>query len=304
MVRGLLPNSVVNWTQATATTTLSTTFVSNQQLAASVPASLIATSGTASITATNFGPGGGTSNVTFFSVTNPTPSLNFALASSPTALNLPLSMVVGDFNGDGKLDLAVGNAGDNTLSILLGDGTGNFTSLRRPQRAPTRAEAVGDFNGDGNLDIAVANFAGNTLSILLGDGTGNFALASSPPTGNNPNFVTVGDFNEDGNLDLAVPNFSSETLSILLGDGTGNFTLASSPSTGLQPYAVGVGDFNGDGNLDLAVANSPPIPFRSSWETAKVTLLWPRRRQRGVAHTPWWSPTLMGMEIWTLLSRT
>ena len=84
---GFVPNSVVNWALGTSTTTLSTTFVSDRQLTAAVPASLIATAGTASITATNSSPGGGTSNVILFAVTNPTTALAFANAPAPLSLS-------------------------------------------------------------------------------------------------------------------------------------------------------------------------------------------------------------------------
>ncbi len=181
---------------------------------------------------------------------------SFTLASSPF-LGWDLHFAaVGDFNGDGKLDLAVADFIGDTVSILLGDGTGSFVLASAPVGELPLSVAVGDFNGDGKLDLAIANAAAGSVSILLGDGTGNFALASSPAVGYSPYSVAVGDFNGDGKLDLAVANEYSDTVSILLGDGTGNFTLASSPTVGGYPTSVVAGDFNGDGKLDLAVANS------------------------------------------------
>jgi hypothetical protein len=160
---------------------------------------------------------------------------------------------VGDFNGDGNLDLAVGDANSNTVSILLGDGTGNFTlAFSLSTGSGPQAVAVGDFNGDGKLDLAVGTDTG--LSFFLGDGTGNFSLASSAVEGQVVS-VAMGDFNGDGKLDVAAVEINSNVVAILLGDGTGNFTLASSPATGTQPRSVAVSDFNGDGKLDLAVAN-------------------------------------------------
>jgi FG-GAP-like repeat/Abnormal spindle-like microcephaly-assoc'd, ASPM-SPD-2-Hydin/Protein of unknown function (DUF1573)/FG-GAP repeat len=249
---GFVSNSVVNWNGST----LATQFVSGSQLTAIVPATDVATASTASLTVVNPAPGG-KSNVAFFTATPDTgKSVGFGSASSPATGTYPQSVAVGDFNGDGKLDLAVANGGSSTVSILLGDGTGNLTmaSSAAVGKWPISV-AVGDFNGDGKLDLAVANDDDDTVSVLLGDGTGNFTLASSPAAGGYPTSVAVGDFNGDGKLDLAVANSASNTVSILLGDGTGNFTLASSPATGLEPYSVAVGDFNGDGKLDLAVAN-------------------------------------------------
>ena len=257
---GFVSGSVVNWNGGG----LATQFVSGSQLSAAVPASDIATNTTASVTVTNPGPGGGTSNVVFFPVTaNVGHSIGFGLALSPAVGPEPYSLAVGDFNGDGKLDLAVANYGGygfpSTVSILLGDGRGNFTLASSPAAGDSPLSvAVGDFNGDGNLDLAVANEVGGCVTILLGDGTGNFTLTSSPAAGDEPVSVAVGDFNGDGKLDLAVANwgyFSASTVDILLGDGAGKFTLASSTLTGSDSDAVAVGDFNGDGKLDLAVAN-------------------------------------------------
>jgi len=246
---GFVSGSVVNWNGSPR----STTYVSGSQLKAAITAADIATTGTASVTVVNPAPGG-TSNVAFFSVTVPTASVTYSVASSPAAGYNPNSVAVGDFNGDGKLDLAVANYGEGTVSILLGDGTGNFTLVSSPVvNGSPYSVATGDFNGDGKLDLVVANSNTDTVSVLLGDGTGNFNLASSPGTGSRPTSVAVGDFNEDGNLDLAVANVFSDTVSILLGDGTGHFTPLSSPAVGDEPISVATGDFNGDGNLDLAV---------------------------------------------------
>jgi hypothetical protein len=160
---------------------------------------------------------------------------------------------VGDFNGDGKLDLAVANAYSG-LYILLGDGTGNFKPVAYPP-AGYGLVTAGDFNGDGKLDLAVPDLSNNAVSILLGDGTGNFTPAFSPPTGVYPYSVVAGDFNGDGTLDLAIANLSN-SVSILLGDGSGSFTLASSPVTGAYPESVVAGDFNGDGRLDVVTVNA------------------------------------------------
>jgi FG-GAP-like repeat/Abnormal spindle-like microcephaly-assoc'd, ASPM-SPD-2-Hydin/FG-GAP repeat len=248
-------------------TSLTPSSISNTQIAVTVPASSLATALTASVTVVNpnTAPLEGSSNIVFFPITNATPSVS-NLAQTAFGVGIyPDSVAVGDFNGDGKLDLAVANQ-DGTVSILLGDGTGNFNPALSPAVGNmSDSVAVGDFNGDGKLDLAVANACGSepgcssggTVSILLGDGTGKFnPTDSSPATGNWPDSVAVGDFNGDGKLDLAVANDYSNTVSILLGDGTGNFTAVRSPATGSAPQSVAVGDFNGDGKLDLAVVNS------------------------------------------------
>jgi YVTN family beta-propeller protein len=172
----------------------------------------------------------------------------------------PYAVAIGDFNGDGIADLAVANSGINTVSILLGDGSGGFTNASGSPVAVGSspfAVAIGDFNGDGIADLAVANSGSNAVSILLGDGRGGFTNASGSPVGvdRNPGAVAIGDFNRDGIADLAVTNYVSGTVSILLGNGDGTFAPAfGSPVTlGTGPYAVAIGDFNGDGKADLAV---------------------------------------------------
>jgi len=248
---GFVSSSVVKWNGDA----LVTQFISGTQLTATVPATDIATATTASVTVVTPAPGGGTSNVAFFSVTDSTSSAVFSLASF-TLVSCGQSVGVGDFNRDGKLDVAVASSCSNTVSILLGNGAGKLTvAFSIATGNNPYSLAIGDFNGDSKLDLAVANFGSNTVSVLLGDGTGDFTLASSPAVDWLPSAVVVGDFNGDSKLDLAVANSGSGTVSVLLGDGTGNFTLASSPGVGSYPRAAAVGDFNGDGKLDLATAN-------------------------------------------------
>src|SRR6266700_3268705 len=177
----------------------------------------------------------------------------------------PWYVVTADFNGDGKLDLAVSNYGDNSVSVLLGNGDGTFLA---PQVTPVGLNpwyfAVGDFNGDGKLDLAVADYGcpldctsspSNTVTVLLGNGNGTFLPGPSLTVGNGPAGVAVGDFNGDGKPDLAVANLNDNTLSILLGNGDGTFQPAQTFLVDSDPVYATVGDFNGDGVQDLAVAN-------------------------------------------------
>jgi FG-GAP-like repeat len=164
-------------------------------------------------------------------------------------------MKAGDFNSDGKLDLAVANYNDNTVTVLLGNGDGTFlpaTGLPVSVGANPTDLVSADFDGDGKLDLAVANSTDNTLTILLGNGDGTFTAAPSPAASGTPFGLAVGDFNGDGKLDLAVANFDVNTVTILLGNGDGTFAPAPSPAATAGPALV-VGDFNGDGELDLAV---------------------------------------------------
>ena len=186
-------------------------------------------------------------------------ALNWAESQTPGTDSQPSTVAVGDFNGDGKADVAVANYGGDTITVLLGNGDGTFTaaSVNPATGYLPLSMAVGDFNGDGKADVAVANYGDNTVTVLLGNGDGTFTATSvSPATGNGPISMVVGDFNGDGKADLAVANYFDNTVTVLLGNGDGTFTAtAVSPATGSRPNSIGVGDFNGDGYQDLAVAN-------------------------------------------------
>ncbi|HEY6273749.1 MAG TPA: FG-GAP-like repeat-containing protein [Terriglobales bacterium] len=248
---GFVSGSVVNWNGAP----LSTEFVSSERLSATVPASDIGVSGTATVTVVNPGPGGGSSNVVTLE-TSPATSSVFFSGPSMTVGNSPLSEATGDFEDDGKLDLATTNYSDATVSILPGKGDGTFG-------APTTysvgggpyAVVVGDFNGDSRLDLAIANSVSNTVSVLLGNGDGTFQPHTDYPVGGAPLSVVTADFNGDGKLDLAVANSYGNTISVLLGNGDGTFQPQVAYGTATDPTSLAVGDFNADGKLDLAAAD-------------------------------------------------
>src|ERR1035437_3974053 len=178
------------------------------------------------------------------------PRIDFPTATQPT------SVVVGDFNGDGKLDLAIADLAEMTVSIYLGNGDGTFQfNAAYPVASGPYSLAVGDFNGDGILDIA-ARVKGTTVSILMGNGDGTFQQHSDFAVGNGHYGIGVGDFNGDGKLDLAAVNDVDYSVSILLGKADGTFQPHVEFTTGDKPTFVVTGDFNGDGKLDLAVANA------------------------------------------------
>ena len=171
--------------------------------------------------------------------------------------NTPAGVAVGDFNGDGNLDMAIVNQAQSTVSVLLGNGDGTFAAHVDYATGNTPvAVAAGDFSGDGKLDLAVVNKLGNSVSILSGNGDGTFKPHADFACGSTPVAVVAGDLNGDGKLDLAVVNNTSQgSVSILLGKGDGTFPAPVSYITGSLPVALAVGDFNRDGIPDLAVAN-------------------------------------------------
>jgi len=248
---GFVSGSVVNWNGSPR----ATTYLSGTRLTAALTASDIASASTASVTVTNSGPGGGTSNGVPLEVTNPTPGVSFGRSDLPAGNGVAL--VTGDFNGDGKLDLAATNSSGNNVSVLLGNGGGTFqTAVNYNVGNNPHGLVAGDFNGDGKLDLAVADSNDNNVSVLLGNGDGTFQAAVPYAVGHNPNALVVGDFNGNGKLDLAVVNFNDNSISVLLGNGDGTFQAAIPYGVGNNPGAVVTGDFNGDGKLDLAVVNS------------------------------------------------
>ena len=189
----------------------------------------------------------------------------FSLQSSSTGLGpSPGSIAVGDFTGNGRLDVAVADTGDAAVRVLLNGGGGAFSRgqvFSLPgSPALVNCIASADFNHDGNLDLAVATNAG--IDIFLGNGDGTFTPAPGGPVDPGPDFfgLAVGDFNGDGNLDLAATNFGGE-MDVFLGGGDGTFTPAPSSPIQVNPFAgkltgIAAADFNGDGKLDLAAVTA------------------------------------------------
>jgi len=183
----------------------------------------------------------------------------FANRASYAAGVDPVAAVAADFNGDGRLDLAVVDQLDNTVSIFLGKPDSTFApKVDYPVGTAPLAIVTADFNGDGKLDLAVVNSSANTVSILLGNGDGTFSGQVSYATGANPQGIVAADFNSDGNVDLAVVNENDSTVSILLGNGDGTFRARATIDVDYVPTSIASGDFNGDGKTDLITANKDP----------------------------------------------
>jgi len=185
-----------------------------------------------------------------------TRQLRFEATDYPTGTN-PQSIVVGDFNNDGKLDFAQVNyngGGPGSVSVFLGNGDGTFQAKKDYATGDgPDALAVGDVNGDGNLDLIVGNDTGASVSVLLGNGDGTFQAPKNYAVGNYPHWVVLADFNGDGKLDIAVTNEGNNTVGVLLNQGDGTFGAMKTFPTSSEPFSVAAADFNHDGKIDLAV---------------------------------------------------
>jgi len=251
---GFVSGAVVDWNSSP----LTTKFVNSSRLTATVPASDIAKEGTVSVTVVNPGPGGGRSNVEYFTVHAPIKT--FTVATTNIGSNeFTERPVLADLNGDGKLDLIGEGAGADAITVRLGNGDGTFQpEVTYATASNPSFPVVGDFNGDGKPDIAVLCEAG-VVSVLLGNGDGTFqAHIDSPVDAGLHNFsIAAGDLNRDGKLDLVVgyQDLNNSAVSVLLGNGDGTFQAPVDYATGSEPGFVAIADLNRDGKLDIVAAN-------------------------------------------------
>src|SRR5216684_3227600 len=215
------------------------------------------------------------------------PGSPISVGTSTNPTNNPSSVVVGDFNGDGFLDLAVANQGDNSISLFRGNGDGTFTEFpgspfklpntgtvletapvamvgtnfrNKTFSTPTIASAP-------EVDLAVVSKTSNSVSILLSSvdpATGNVTLAEAPNSpfsvGTTPVAIATGDLNADGVPDLAVVNQADNTVTVLLGssnlDGTFAQATGSPLPTSQKPAGIAIANFANGTVPDLAVTNS------------------------------------------------
>ncbi len=191
----------------------------------------------------------------------------------------PVALVSGDFHKSGSLDLAVLNQIDNTLTILLNQGTGAASQFAQatgspislgaarsaaPAVAASLATAIINTTVDSNPGLLVTDPVANTVTVFTGNGDGTFTKLANPITvGNQPSAIATGTFNTnnaDSNVGFVVTNFTDNTYSVFNGGGDGTFKQVKGspfpmPSNAKGPVALTVGDFNGDGLPDLAIVD-------------------------------------------------
>ena len=195
----------------------------------------------------------------------------FARTDHPSLAN---HNVVGDFNGDGRLDLAGLALPGAGVLLSTGDGTFGPRATYPVAESAPQDLATGDFDGDGRLDLAVTiNTPNNSLSLLGGNGDGTFKAPVNFPntSGFDSPAIVATDLNDDGRLDLVIghsigcftaPCVVARTISVMLGNGDGTFQPTREVDVGTGIAEIAVGDFNRDGIKDLAIAGDRARLYR------------------------------------------
>ena len=196
--------------------------------------------------------------------------------------SIPNDICIADFNKDGNHDLAFANHDRKYLTVLLGDGKGNFTQAKNspfPTEGKPHAHgiATGDFNNDGWLDLVTDSWGNDQVEVLFGDNTTSF--------GKQRKFIKVGkspyqrlraaDLNGDGIADIVTTNTYGNNVTILLADGKGGFNepVGSPFAGGDNPFGIAIGDVNADGKPDLAIINSPSSMAEGKGKNGLTVLL-------------------------------
>jgi hypothetical protein len=188
----------------------------------------------------------------------------FRVGPTLTIPGSPTSVVVGDFNGDRRQDVAVGTQAGKVY-VFLGNGNGTFGTAQVFNLGinnSIQSLLAKDFNGDGKLDLAVASelLSTNTgqVTILLGKGNGAFSRGQVTSVGTDAEGLTTADLNGDGKADLVTTSFlpgGLRDVKVLLGNGNGTFQTPVSVTPGGRATSLAVGDFNGDGKQDLVLVD-------------------------------------------------
>jgi FG-GAP-like repeat len=197
---------------------------------------------------------------------------------------IPTAITNGDFNGDGKMDFAVSNGGDNTIYVFLGNGDGTFQVpeiLYTQGQSPDWITAV-KLRKNGHIDLAVTDADSNTVEVFLGNGDGTFQPSSQTSLPQIPTFILATDVNNDGKQDLVIGltiamDSTQPQFEVLLGNGSGGFSstlfsqaIYGNPDGPIPTGWIAAGDLNNDGYVDLVVTitGGAFIPYLSQSGTS------------------------------------
>jgi hypothetical protein len=251
---GFAPTAAVRWNGALRITTV----LSSTRLQAKIRAIDVATAQTARVAVVNVDAYDETSNIIFFPVATAAPSVSFVQNSNFPVTGALGPIVPGDFNHDGKLDVANVYASTSTTletDVYLGNGNVQFQPPMKTEFSGYAGLSIntvvtGDFNGDHYLDLGVflSQNGAQELLILFGDGAGGFTLGPNSNNASGSGQLPVADMDGDGNLDIVA--FGTVGMVVFFGHGDGTFTPGNEICS--QCGAPTVGDFNEDGYLDLA----------------------------------------------------
>jgi proprotein convertase P-domain-containing protein/VCBS repeat protein len=180
--------------------------------------------------------------------------VEYVIPGTPGTARAPDHLEAADFDGDGKVDLAV--TANANVSIFYGIGDGTLEpKVDYPVSFTLEDILAADVNADGRLDLVVSEVTASAVAVLTNLGSRTFSVPIRYPVGTRPMGVTANYFNADAFLDLAVANHESHSMSVLLNRGDGTFGAATNYGGGSFPGGVVSGDFNRDGRIDLAMSN-------------------------------------------------
>ncbi|WP_337042836.1 FG-GAP-like repeat-containing protein [Emticicia sp. 17c] len=174
-----------------------------------------------------------------------------------SALNYPTALAIEDFDGDNRLDIAVSNAGTNTVSVFRNTVAGGFAKQNFETQLYPNALEIGDFDGDGKPDLAITNLKSNSLSILQNKSVndtikfvqaGNFTALKAPVA------VAIGDINHDKKYDFITANSEGQRISVSLQKSCAYTENAGTQDNGL--HFDGIDDY-----VQISNCSAKPLPL-------------------------------------------